>query len=433
MAPVATTHRTILHVDMDAFYVSVELRQRPELRGKPVVVGGTGPRGVVAAASYEARQYGVHSALPSAIARRRCPQAIFLSGDHEMYSEVSRDVHGIFGRYTPLIEPLALDEAFLDVSGALRLFGEGPEIAERIRADVREELRLTCSVGVAPNKFLAKLASVQAKPRATPERIVPGPGVFVVEPGHELEFLHPLPVGRLWGVGPKTLEKLERLGARTVGDLAALGERTVVTALGQASGAHLMALSMGIDARDVEVDRDPKSIGHEETYPHDLHEHPELERELVRLSDAVASRLRRHGLGARTITLKLRFAAGFRTITRSTTLPGAVSTGPELVDALRPLLRAVDVSPGVRLLGVSTANFGEPNQQLSLLDEPAEPEKTATAIDEIRDRFGNASIGPASSIQRGRLRVVRKGAQQWGPDQGPPETRNSPGESGGAR
>lgn len=433
--------RTILHVDMDAFYVSVELRRRPELRGKPVVVGGTGPRGVVAAASYEARQYGVHSALPSAVARRRCPHAVFLAGDHELYSRVSADVHEIFGRYTPLIEPLALDEAFLDVSGALRLFGEGVGIAERIRTDVGGEVGLTCSVGVAPNKFLAKLASVEAKPRATPERIIPGPGVFEVRPGAELAFLHPLPVGRLWGVGPKTLERLDRLGVRTVGDLAALGEPAVTGALGRASGSHLLALSMGRDDRPVEVDRDAKSIGHEETYPHDLHDHDDLERELVRLADAVASRLRKHGAGARTLTLKLRFA-GFRTITRSTTVAGAVATGPELVAALRPILRDTDVSAGVRLLGVSTSNFAAPCRQLSLLDAPGtpdEPDVAAAAIDEIRDRFGAASIGPASSIARGRLRVVRKGAQQWGPDQTPEahghrqDTREPDGESDDAR
>jgi DNA polymerase-4 len=426
--------RTILHVDMDAFYVSVELRRRPELRGQPVVVGGTGNRGVVAAASYEARRYGVHSALPSAVARRRCPHAVFLPGDHELYGKVSAEVHEIFGRYTPLIEPLALDEAFLDVSGAIRLFGEGVTIAERIRTDVRDELDLACSVGVAPNKFLAKLASVEAKPRATPERVLPGRGVVEIRPGEELAFLHPLPVGRLWGVGPKTLEKLDRLGVRTVGDLAALGERTVVSALGQANGTHLLALAQGLDDRPVEVDRDPKSIGHEETYPHDLHDHDDLERELVRQSDAVAARLRRHGTGARTLTLKVRFA-GFRTITRSTTLPSAVSTGPELVAALRPVLRAIDVSPGVRLLGVSTSNFGAPSQQLSLLDGPDEPDLTAGAIDEIRDRFGSAAIGPASSITARGLGVVRKGAQQWGPDD-PRSSDGRPGtfgESGGAR
>ena len=405
---------------MDAFYVSVELRRRPDLRGQPVVVGGTGNRGVVAAASYEARRYGVHSALPSAVARRRCPHAVFLPGDHELYAEVSRQVHEIFGRYTPLIEPLALDEAFLDVSGAMGLFGEGVEIAQRIRTDVTAELDLTCSVGVAPNKFLAKLASVEAKPRALPDRIEPGRGVVEVRPGEELAFLHPLPVQRLWGVGPKTLEKLERLGVKAIGDLAALDARIVVGALGAASGTHLLALSQARDDRPVEVERDPKSIGHEETYPHDLHDHDDLERELVRLSDAVAARLRRHGFPARTLTLKVRFA-GFRTVTRAVTLDGGVDTGPELVAALKPLLRSLDVSPGVRLLGVSGSNFGARAQQLGLFDEPAAvaPTRSAATIDEIREKFGSASIGPASSITARGLRVVRKGAQQWGPDQAP--------------
>jgi DNA polymerase-4 len=416
---------------MDAFYVSVELRRRPDLVGQPVVVGGTGPRGVVAAASYEARRYDVHSALPSAVARRRCPHAVFLPGDHELYAQVSVQVHEIFGRYTPLIEPLSLDEAFLDVTGATRLFGEGVEIARRIRADVRDELQLGCSVGVAPNKFLAKLASVEAKPRALPDRIELGLGVVEVPPGGELAFLHPLPVKRLWGVGPVTLEKLERLGIRTVGDLAGLDERTVVSALGQASGTHLLALANAIDDRPVEVDRDPKSIGHEETYPHDLHDLVDLERELVRLADAVSSRLRRHGAGARTLTLKVRFA-GFRTVTRSTTLESSVDTGPELVAALAPLLRALDVSPGVRLLGVSTSNFAPPSRQLSLLDGPAATSRTAGAIDEIRERFGTTAIGPASSIGQRGLRVIRTGAQQWGPDQQPEDQGNGK-ENGPAR
>ena len=289
--------RTILHVDMDAFFVSVELRRRPDLQGQPVVVGGTGNRGVVAAASYEARRYGVHSALPSAVARRRCPHAVFLPGSHELYSEVSEQVHEIFRRYTPLIEPLSLDEAFLDVSGATRLFGEGTQIAAGIRHDVRDELELGCSVGVASNKFLAKLASVEAKPRATPDRVLPGRGVVEVPPDRILEFLHPLPVSKLWGVGPKTLEKLERLGIRTVGDLAGFDERTVVNSLGRASGVHLLALSKGFDERPVEVGREVKSIGHEETYPQDVHLLADLERELVRLSDAVSARLRRHRNG----------------------------------------------------------------------------------------------------------------------------------------
>jgi DNA polymerase IV len=409
---------------MDAFFVSVELRRRPDLVGQPVVVGGTGNRGVVAAASYEARRYDVHSALPSAVARRRCPHAVFLPGDHQLYSEVSAQVHEIFGRYTPAIEPLSLDEAFLDVTGATRLFGEGVEIAKRIRADVRSELELGCSVGVAPNKFLAKLASVEAKPRALPDRIDPGRGVVQVAPGGELDFLHPLPVRRLWGVGPVTLEKLERLGIRTVGDLAELDERTVIGALGRASGTHLLALANAHDDRPVEVDRDPKSIGHEETYPHDLFDLAELERELVRLADAVASRLRRHGSGARTVTLKVRFA-GFRTVTRSITLDSSVDTGPQLVAALQPLLSALDLTSGVRLLGVSTSNFATPSQQLSLLDAAPETSRTAGAIDQIRERFGSAAIGPASSIGARGLRVVRKGAQQWGPDQTPSKPGNA--------
>jgi DNA polymerase-4 len=407
--------RTILHVDMDAFYVSVELRRRPELRGKPVVVGGTGPRGVVAAASYEARQFGVHSALPSAVARRRCPQAVFLAGDHAKYAEVSEQVHEIFHRYTPIVEGLALDEAFLDVTGATRLFGEGVEIANRIRDDVHRELALSCSVGVAPNKFLAKLASVEAKPTARPDGIAPGRGVVEVRPGHELDFLHPLPVRRLWGVGPVTLEKLERLGVRTVRDLGVLGERTVTTALGRAQGLHLLALASAIDDRPVEVDRDPKSIGHEETFPHDLVDHAPLERELVRLADAVSSRLRRQGVAGRTVTLKVRFA-GFHTVTRSVTVASPVDTGPELVAAVRPALRDLDVGRGVRLLGVSAGNLTSPNRQLSLLDDVESPSRAAGAIDEIRARFGSAAIGPASAVGTDGLRVVRKGAQQWGPD-----------------
>jgi DNA polymerase-4 len=414
----ARTHRVILHVDMDAFFVSVELRRRPELSGKPVVVGGTGPRGVVAAASYEARRYGVHSALPSAIARRRCPHAVFLPGDHALYGEVSEQVHAIFDRYTPRVEPLALDEAFLDVSGATRLFGEGTTIASRIRGDIRDELGLGCSVGVAPNKFLAKLASVAAKPRATPDRVIEGRGVVEVVPGSELGFLHPLSVSRLWGVGPVTLDRLERLGIRTVGELAHFDQRALTRALGAGQSAHLHALAWGRDDRAVEPDREVKSIGHEETYPRDLVDPTELERELVRLADAVAARLRRQGQAARTATLKVRFA-GFRTITRSVTMDTPADTASQMVAALQPALRALDVSVGVRLLGVSGSNLVEPTQQLSLLTDTDAPHRAAGAIDQIRERFGPAAIGPASAVGPEGVRVVRKGAQQWGPDQPP--------------
>ena len=405
--------RTILHVDMDAFFVSVELRRRPELRGKPVVVGGLGPRGVVAAASYEARRYGVYSAMPGAIAKRLCPDAIFLSGDHELYSAVSREVHEIFAEATPVVEGLALDEAFLDVTGSLRLLGEGAVIGHHLRARIKESLDLSCSVGVAPNKFLAKLASVAAKPRALPTGVEPGVGVFEVRPGDELIFLHPLPVQKLWGVGPATLERLQRLGVHTVGDLAALGEKTLVAALGNAAGRHLYALSMAIDDRPVESDRAMKSIGHEETFARDLYDTAELRTELVRLTDAVATRLRAAGTGARTLTLKVRFA-GFITITRSTTLPSPIATAAAILDAVGPLLASIDPSPGVRLIGVHASNFGEPAEQLSLDDLFTDSDRApatdwtdaSVAIDAIRERFGNSAIGPASTVSRGGLSLI---------------------------
>ncbi len=288
--------RVILHVDMDAFYVSVELRRHPELVGLPVVVGGAGPRGVVAAASYEARRYGVHSALPSSTARQRCPHAVFLPADHQLYASVSAEVHAIFHDVTPLVEPLALDEAFLDVTGSGRLLGDGVTIAGLIRRRTSAELHLPCSVGVAPSKFLAKLASEAAKPRATPQGVRPGRGIVEVRPGGELDFLHPLPVGALWGVGPATLKRLERLGVRTVGELAALDERLVIANLGEAHGRHLHRLAWALDDRPVEPDREAKSIGHEETYPTDRVTRDEVDAELVRLADGVAGRLRSHGL-----------------------------------------------------------------------------------------------------------------------------------------
>lgn len=418
--------RTILHVDMDAFYVSVELRRRPELRGRPVVVGGTGARGVVAAASYEARRFGVHSAMPSVQAQRLCPDAVFLPGDHRLYAEVSEQVHHIFKSVTPLVEPIALDEAFLDVSGAARLHGHGVAIAHRIRQRVGDELGLTCSVGVATSKLVAKLASQAAKPVATPAGVRPGPGVVEVRPGEELGFLHPLPVQALWGVGPATLAKLERLGVRTVGDLAELGERPVVAALGAAHGRHLVALARGIDDRAVEPDRAVKSIGHEETFATDLHTQAEVRAEVVRLADAVAARLRRHGVACRTVTVKVRFA-GFRTITRSVTPPAPLSTGPAIVKALEPVLAEVDPTPGVRLLGVSGSHLVTPTEQLTLglsgYDGPETPlevelawSPASGALDSIRERFGSDAIGPASALG-GRRSRRGSGASPWGPDQ----------------
>lgn len=414
--------RTILHVDMDAFYVSVELLRRPELRGKPVVVGGTGDRGVVAAASYEARRFGVFSAMPASTARRLCPHAVFLPGDHPRYAEVSGEVFEIFREFTPLVEGLSLDEAFLDVTGALRLLGDGIAIGHRIRERVLAGTGLTCSVGCAPNKFLAKLASEFAKPRASSIGVEPGLGVFCVEPGNEIPFLHALPVQSLWGVGPATLERLGRLGVVTVGDLAALGTDVLVGAIGRAHGMHLSALARGEDDRPVEPDRATKSIGHEETFARDLFTREEVWREVVRLADGVAGRLRGAGVGARTVHLKIRFAT-FATITRSVTLGGAVNTGPALCGAVAPLLDAIDVGVGVRLVGVSGSNLGPPSEQLSLFDEfsdepsPEAWDSASAALDDIRSRFGTGAIGPASAMRDGAVRPVRTGEQQWGPDQ----------------
>jgi len=403
-------------VDMDAFFVSVELRRRPELVGRPVVVGGTGRRGVVAAASYEARRFGVHSALPSAVAVRRCPDAVFLPGDHALYSEVSAQVREILDRYTPLVEPLSLDEAFLDVSGSVRLFGPGPEIAAAIRRDVEAELSLGCSVGVAPNKFLAKLASVEAKPRPTPSTIDPGPGVVVVEAGREREFLDPLPVQRLWGVGPATLDKLHRIGIRRVADFAAVDRGVLRMAIGPGLARHLLELSTGVDDRAVETDREVKSIGHEETFATDCVDADEARSHVVRLADAVATRLRRAGLGGRTLSLKLRFSDGFHTITRSTTHHEPVDQARVMVELLGPLLDGIDVSPGVRLLGVSASNLAPVHHQLSFDETVVEHGAREDALDRIRERFGPDAIGPASAIRAGRVRTVRRGGQQWGPD-----------------
>ena len=408
--------RTILHVDMDAFYASVEQLRNPELRGKPVIVGGPGARGVVAAASYEARVFGIHSAMPSTQAQRLCPHAVFVAGDHERYGEISERVMRIFTSFTPLVEAISLDEAFLDVSGARRLEGDGPTIAVKIRAAVLEQEQLTCSVGVAPSKFVAKLASEAAKPRIGPRGPEPGLGVKVVR-AHEVQrFLRPLPVQALWGVGPKTLEKLHRIGVDTVGDLADLEERAALASLGAANGTHLRQLALGIDDRDVVPHQRAKSIGHEETFAHDHHSFESLQRQLVRLGDSVAQRLRSAGVAGRTVTIKVRFH-DFRTITRSVTLASAIDTGPDVVRAATELLRKVDPTPGVRLLGVHVSQLADGSaRQLTLDDVEAPSWDDATgAIDAIRARYGHDAIVPASLSGPDGIRVKKRGDQQWGP------------------
>lgn len=410
---------------MDAFFASVEILRRPELAGKPVIVGGAGRRGVVAAASYEARFFGVHSAMPSLRARRLCPHAVFLPGDHAHYREVSEKFMIVLNKMTPLVEPLSLDEAFLDVTAAHRLLGDGRTIATSIRNEIRDELGLSCSAGVATNKFLAKLASERAKPKPAREGPVPGPGVWVIEPGRELEFLHPLHPRAMWGVGPATMKKLDRIGVGTIGDLAALPLDVLLSTVGNASGRHLHALANGIDNRSVEPNQRAKSISQEETFQHDRHDRDDLQRDLVRMSDAVGTRLRAQMLVARTITIKVRFG-DFATISRSSTISPPTAMAQEICATAQRMLDTVDISKGVRLLGVGATGLGEQqHEQLSFDDvvhddagdapTRIDRQRAEEAVDEIRGRFGTDAIGPATLLKPGEgLGTRERNENPWG-------------------
>jgi DNA polymerase-4 len=387
----------ILHVDMDAFYASVETIKDPALRGKPVIVGGRGSRGVVTSASYEARSFGVTSAMPVVRARRLCPHGVFVPNDFSSYQDFSLQIREVFTSFTPLVEPLSLDEAFLDISGSVRLFGTSLQIAQQIKRAIAN-LGLGCTVGVAPNKFLAKLASAWAKPD----------GLLVVPADDVLGFLHPLPVSALWGVGPQTGETLRRLGMRTVGDLAHLSRRTLERALGESLGAHLHALANGIDQRPVVVNEPSKSVGSEETYERDLDSAEEVLRELLRLSDRTAGRLRTKDLCGRTVTIKIRFS-NFKTITRSKTLPCEIDTTDEIYAVAKELYQRLHPDrPRIRLVGVSIAALatGPPQHQLDLLADTGgdragdlRRRSAAHAVDSIRTRFGEASVAPATLMQ----------------------------------
>ncbi|HYI45975.1 MAG TPA: DNA polymerase IV [Actinomycetota bacterium] len=385
----------ILHVDMDAFYASVESLKEPSLRGKPVIVGGQGGRGVVTSASYEAREFGVHSAMPMVRARRLCPHAAFVSNDFDSYLFYSKKIREIFNSFTPLVEPLSLDEAFLDVSGSRKLFGPPESIAAQVKQRIAD-LGLACTVGVAPNKFLAKLASARGKPD----------GLLVVPETQILEFLHPLPIGALWGVGPQTAKALQRLGLKTVRDVAAVPRRTLERAVGESLGSHLHHLAHGKDDRVVVTREAAKSIGSEETFAHDLDSTEQILREVLRLADRTAERLRSSGFCGRTITLKIRYA-NFTTITRSKTLSGAIDTSPEIYDVARSLyLRLEKGVQRIRLVGVSIGGLepGPPKRQLGLMEESPQLvrwSEASKAVDSIRGRFGRGSVGPARLLDEG--------------------------------
>ncbi|MGH2692932.1 MAG: DNA polymerase IV [Actinomycetota bacterium] len=378
----------ILHVDMDAFYASVEVLKDPSLKGKPVAVGGGGARGVVMSASYEARRFGIASAMPAARARRLAPQVVFVSPDFTAYRAYSTRLREVLLSFTPHVEPLSLDEAFLDVGGATALFGEPAELAERIREKVREELELVCSIGVAPNKFLAKMASAAAKPDGL--MVVPADGV--------LKFLHPLPVGALWGVGQRTGELLGRLGVRTVGELAGVPPRVLERTTGEVASRHLLDLAVGRDERSVIPYEAPKSVSHEETFDRDLDADEDLLRELLRLSFRVAARLRKEGFRARTVTLKARLAS-FATLTRSRTLADPTDSGHELHRTSAELLGAIPGSRRrIRLLGVAATGLVSAGSEQLALVRTGRWGDAERALDRIEKRFGRDATIPAALI-----------------------------------
>ena len=382
---------TILHVDMDAFFASVEERDNPALKGKAVVVGA-GVRGVVSAANYEARKYGIHSAMPVGQARRLAPHAIFIPPNHTRYSEVSRNIMEIFSQISPYIEPLSLDEAFIDVTGAKKLLGDGRQIAQLIRKRVEESQGITCSVGIASNKFIAKLASGRCKPN----------GVLEIAPDRILEFLHPLPVSAMWGVGPKTNEELQKLGLRTIADIANTPLNTLVRALGQASGSSLYELSWGRDYRDVEPEEVDKSISAAETFDYDIEDQELLLKEFLRLTEKATYRLRAKEYAAKTISIKVRFA-DFKTITRSKTFALPISGTKEVYEVVGTLFLALKLERArIRLVGVSLDGLvaGELGaHQLELGEREKGWREATVAIDRASARFGAGSVRPARLIE----------------------------------
>ncbi|QNF95462.1 DNA polymerase IV [Janibacter sp. YB324] len=393
--PPDDTGCTILHVDMDAFYASASLIAHPELVGTPVIIGG-GNRGVVLSATYEARAFGVTSAMPMGRARRLCPQATVLPPEHELYSRISSAVMATFADITPFVEPLSSDEAFLDVAGAVRLMGSPATIAQRIRDTVADEQGITCSVGVASTKFVAKLASGLAKPD----------GLLVIPADEVVTFVQQLPVGALWGVGDKTEEALSRLGLRTVADIAHTPRQTLVRALGEATGSHLHDLAWGRDPRSVEPVRRERSIGNERTFDHDVDDPDVVHRTLLALSDKVASRLRSADLVGRTVSIKVRFA-DFTTISRSRSLRDATDVSRDIAALARELYDALGLQRArVRLVGVRVEQLSEASStpvQVAL-DEPEHGWRDADrAVDRASARFGAGSVRPASLISdRGR-------------------------------
>lgn len=376
---------TIIHCDMDAFYASVAELDDPSLRGKPVVVGA-GIRGVVLSANYAARKFGIRAAMPVGRAKRMAPNAIFVTPDHHRYSEISAKVMKIFESFTPFVEPLSLDEAFMDVTGAQRLLGTPREIGQAIRKRVHDECGITCSVGIASNKFIAKLASGHCKPN----------GLLEIPDDRVISFLHPLPVSDLWGVGPKTSEQLHRLGLNQISDIAHTPLETLKRALGDATGEHLHNLSWGRDYREVIVDDPDQSIGANETFSYDIDDPETILREYLKLTERASTRLRSRDLYAKTISITVRFS-DFKTITRSKTLPLPISSTHEIYQVVKDLYLALKLERvQLRLVGVSLSNFkDEAPEQLMLGQREKGWREAESAIDQAAARFGEKSVRPA--------------------------------------
>lgn len=388
--------RTILHVDLDAFFAAVEVRENPALAGRPVVVGadpcGGRGRGVVAAASYEARAYGIHSAMPIGQAYRRCPTAVFVRPRGRVYAAVSARFMAILARFTDLLEPLSIDEAFLDVSASRALFGEGAAIARRIKDVVRHEERLVASVGVAPSKFLAKLASELGKPD----------GLLVVPADGAVAFLRDVPVQRLWGAGPKSLGGFQRLGARTIGAVARLPVERLVEVFGDGLGQHFHALARGEDPRPVVADQRRKSMGRETTFAQDVRDRAAVEQALRELVEEVARRLRQHGVTAQTVHLKLR-SADFSTVTRQAQLSAPADTSDALWPVARRLLAKADrTRQAIRLVGIAVS-LSAAERQLGLFPAREDRQRrVARAVDQLADRFGADIVRRGSVCERSR-------------------------------
>ena len=381
---------TILHVDMDAFYASVAEKDNPKLKGKAVVVGA-GRRGVVSAANYEARKFGIRAAMPVYKAKALAPHAIFISPDMARYEEVSRSVMSIFHDITPLVEPISLDDAFLDVTGSRRLLGDGQIISKLIRARVEQKEGITCSVGIAHNKFIAKIASNQCKPN----------GLLEIDPERVLEFLHPLAAKEIWGVGPKTNEQLAKMGLQTVGDIANTPRSTLIRVLGQASGGSLYELAWGRDYRDVEIEHIEKSISSSETFDQDLDSQEEILKEFLRLTERSVERMREKGFAAGTISIKVRFI-DFKTISRSKTVDLPITGTQEIFEVVKNLYLALNLENVlIRLVGVSLDSLVEDEEinQMVLGQRTSGWQQADKAVDRIKNKFGSASLRPARLVE----------------------------------